>query len=95
MLILAKALAIAVVIWFFTSAKEHGESPINWAITGLIGYILVWAIVRYTLVAALWKSVETNLMAGFILAQIPALCAIMAAYFIRKKLIANAAELND
>jgi hypothetical protein len=96
MLILAKALAVVVLIWFFSSAKEKGEPPINWAITGLIGYLIVWLLVNYTLVAALSKAVEKNASAGFMLVQIPALCAIAAAFFIRKKLIANAdAEKND
>jgi hypothetical protein len=95
MLILMKALAVVVLIWFFSSAKEKGASPMNWAITGLVGYLIVWALVRYTLVAALWKAVEKNATMGFMLVQIPALCAIAAAYFIHKKLIANAAEQND
>jgi hypothetical protein len=95
MLFLAKAFAIAVLVWFYTTAREKGEPAINWAITGLIGYVLVWLLVRYTLVAALWKAVEKNMTAGFMLAQIPAFCAIAAAYFIRKKLIANAAEKNS
>lgn len=89
---LAKALAIAVLVWFFTSAKEHEESPINWAITGVIGYVIVWAAVKFTLVDMLWAAVKTAPVAGFLLAQIPALCGITAAFFIRKKLIADAAK---
>ena len=92
MLFLAKALAIAVLIWFFTTAKEKGEPAINWAITGLIGYVIVWGVVRYTLVAALSGMVAKNLTGTVILMQIPALVAIAAAFLIRKKLIANAAE---
>lgn len=95
MLFLAKAFAIAVLVWFYTTAREKGEPAINWAITGLIGYVLVWIAVRYTLVAALWKAVEKNMTAGIMLIQVPAFCAIAAAYFIRKKLIANAAEKNS
>jgi hypothetical protein len=95
MLFLAKAFAIAVLVWFFTSAKENGESPINWAITGLIGYVIVWVAVRYTLVQALWSMVSKNPTAAVIVMQIPALCAIAGAFFIRKKLIANAAEKSS
>lgn len=90
MLFLAKALAIAVLVWFFTTAKEKGEPAINWAITGLIGYIIVWVGVRYTLVAALAGMVAKNPTGTVILMQIPAVCAIAAAFLIRKKLIANA-----
>lgn len=89
MFILAKLLAVAVVVWFFTSAKEHQQSPINWAIIGLIGYILVWYGVKFTLVDALWASVKTSPSAGFLLLQVPVLCASIAAFFIRKTLITH------
>jgi hypothetical protein len=92
MLFLAKALAIGVLIWFYTTAKEKGQPPINWAITGLIGYIIIWIAVRYTLVQALWSMVSKNPTAGIIVMQIPALCAIAATVLIRKKLISNVAE---
>jgi hypothetical protein len=95
MLFLAKAFAIAVLVWFFTSAKEREESPINWAITGLIGYVIVWIAVRYTLVEALWNVVSKTSTGAVVVMQIPALCAIAGAFFIRKKLIANAAEKNS
>ena len=91
MLFLAKALAIAVLIWFYTTAREKGEPPINWAITGLIGYVIVWVGVRYTVVAALSGMVATSPTGTIIVMQIPALCAIVAAFLIRKKLISNAA----
>ena len=95
MLFLAKALAIGVLIWFYTTAREKGEPPINWAITGLIGYLIVWIAVRYTLVQSLWSVVSKNPTAAIIVMQIPALCAIAAAFLIRKKLISNAAEKNN
>ena len=90
MFVLAKLLAIAVVAWFFSSAKEHGESPINWAIIGLIGYAIIWVGVKFTLVDALWGAVKTAPTAGVLLAQVPALCGVAGTFFIRKKLIANA-----
>jgi len=95
MLFLAKALAIAVLVWFYTTAREKGEPPINWAITGLIGYIIVWIAVRYTVVQALWSMVSKNPTAAVVVMQIPALCAIAGAFLIRKKLISNAAEKTD
>jgi hypothetical protein len=95
MLFLAKALAIGVLVWFYTTAREKGEPPINWAITGLIGYVIVWVAVRYTVVAALSGIVAKNPTGTVILLQIPALCAIAGAALIRKKLISNAAEKTD
>jgi uncharacterized membrane-anchored protein len=95
MLFLAKAFAIGVLVWFYTTAREKGEPPINWAITGLIGYIIVWIAIRYTLVQALWGVASKNPTTAAMIMQIPALCAIAAAFFIRKKLIANAAEKSS
>lgn len=94
MLFLAKAFAIGVLVWFYTTAKEKGEPPINWAITGFIGYVIVWGLTRYTVVAALSGMVAKNPTGTIVLMQIPALCAIIAAFLIRKKLISNAAEKN-
>lgn len=90
MLILAKLFAILVLVWFYQTAKDKGEPAINWAVTGFIGYAIVWAMLRFTVVSAFWKAVEKNITMGFLLVQIPAICGIIAAYFIRQKLIANA-----
>lgn len=90
MLHLARFAAIAVLVWFYLSAKEKGESPINWAITGLIGYWITWWAVKLTVVSGLTSMVAKNPTGTFLLIQIPALCAIGAAILIRKKLIADA-----
>ncbi|CAG1020140.1 hypothetical protein DOJK_00120 [Patescibacteria group bacterium] len=90
MLILAKVFAILVLVWFYQTARDKGEPAINWAVTGFIGYAIVWAMLRFTLVSMLWKAVEKNVTMGFLLVQIPAVCGVIAAYFIRKILIAKA-----
>ncbi|MCK9395612.1 MAG: hypothetical protein M0Q44_08475 [Methylobacter sp.] len=92
MLHLARFAGIAVLVWFYLSAKEKGESPINWAIIGLIGYWITWWVVKLTAVSALSGMVAKNPTGTFLLYQIPALCAIGAAFLIRKKLLADAAE---
>jgi hypothetical protein len=92
MLHLARFAAVAVLVWFYMTAKEKGQPPINWAITGLIGYWISWWVVKLTVVSALSGMVAKNPTGTFLLVQIPALCAIGAAYFIRKKLLADAAE---
>lgn len=92
MLHLARFAAIAVLVWFYLSAKEKGQSPINWAITGLIGYWITWWVVKLTVVSGLLGMVAKNPTGTFLLIQIPALCAIGAAYLIRKKLLADVAE---
>ena len=53
MLFLAKFAGIAVLVWFYLTAKDKGEQPIKWAIIGLIGYWIAWWVVRLTVVAAL------------------------------------------
>jgi len=60
MLHLARFAAIAVLVWFYMTAKEKGESPINWAITGLIGYWITWWMVKLTVVSALSGMVAKN-----------------------------------
>ncbi|MCK9621818.1 MAG: hypothetical protein M0R47_14925 [Methylobacter sp.] len=89
MLHLAKFAGIAVLVWFYLSAKEKGASPINWAITGLVGYWITWWAVKLTVVSALLGVVAKNPTGTFLLLQIPALCAIGAAFLIRKKLLAD------
>ncbi|MFI3187946.1 hypothetical protein BCS42_14720 [Crenothrix sp. D3] len=85
---LAKILAIAVVALFYTTAKKKGESPVNWAVIGFIGYVIVWGLV-YTLIN---KFLGTG---SFVIMQIPALCAMAVAFLIRQKLISNAAGKNS
>jgi hypothetical protein len=92
MLFLAKFAGIAVLVWFYLTAKNKGEPPFKWAIIGLIGYWIAWWVVRLTVVTALSGVVAKSAMMTFIVIQIPALCAIAAAVFIRKKLLADAAE---
>jgi hypothetical protein len=92
MLFLAKFAGIAVLVWFYLTAKDKGEPPFKWAIIGLIGYWIAWWVVRLTAVTALSGLVAKSAMMTFIVIQIPALCAIAAAVFIRKKLLADAAE---
>ena len=90
MLLLAILGGIAVLVWFYLTAKDKGEPRFNWAITGLIGYWIAWGAVRLTVVAALSGLVAKGSIMAIIVIQIPALCAITAAVFIRKKLLADA-----
>jgi hypothetical protein len=92
MLFLAKFAGIAVLVWFYLTAKDKGEQPLKWAIIGLIGYWIAWWAVRLTVVSALSGLVAKSAIMTFVVIQIPALCAIAAAVLIRKKLIADAAD---
>ena len=81
---------IAVLVWFYLTAKERGEERFKWAIIGLIGYWIAWWAVKLTVVNALSGLVVKSPMLASIVILIPALCAIAAAFLIRKKLIADA-----
>ena len=81
---------IAVLVWFYLTAKERGEERFKWAIIGLIGYWIAWWAVKLTVVNALSGLVAKSPMLASIVILIPALCAIAAAFLIRKKLIADA-----
>ncbi len=89
MLFLAKLAGIAVLVWFFLTAKSQGEQPYKWAVIGLIGYWITWWAIKLTVVTALVGIVAKSATMTFLLIQIPALCAIAAAFFIRKKLLAD------
>jgi len=86
---LAKLAGIAVLVWFYLTAKEKGESPVKWAIVGIIGYWIAWEA-AYLAVGFIFKGLLIkNFTAIFMIAQIPALCAVGAAILIRKKLLAD------
>jgi hypothetical protein len=92
MLHLARFAGIAVLVWFYMTAKEKGQPPLNWAITGLIGYWITWWMVKLMVVSPLSGMVAKSATGTFLLVQVPALCAIGASVLIRKKLLADAAE---
>ena len=92
MLFLAKLAGVAILVWFFLTAKSQGEQPYKWAIIGLIGYWTTWWAIKLTVVTALAGLVAKSATMTFLLVQIPALCAIVAAFFIRKKLISDASS---
>ena len=83
---------IAVLVWFYLTAKDRGEERFKWAIIGLIGYWIAWWAVKLTVVNALSGLVAKSPIMAFIVILIPALCAIAAAFFIRKKLLADVAN---
>jgi hypothetical protein len=89
MLLLAKFAGISVLVWFYLTAKKNGEQPIKWAVIGLIGYWIAWWAVRLTVVAGLAGVVTKSPLLAFVVFQIPALCAIAAAFLIRKKLLSD------
>jgi xanthosine utilization system XapX-like protein len=89
MLLLAKLAALTIGIWFYMTADKVGEPPAKWVIIGLIGYLITWFIVDLTLVKALTAAVAKKSTAVIVITQIPAVCGLIAAYFIRNKLLSN------
>lgn len=92
MLLLAKFSGIAVLVWFYLSGKKAGEPPVKWAIIGLIGYWISWWLANELILSALTGFFSKSSVAVFLVTQIPVAVALVASYFIRKKLLASASS---
>lgn len=92
MLFLAKAAGIAILVWFYLTAKKQGEPPIKWAVIGVMGYWITWWAIKLSVVTMLSGIVAKSAMGTFLLIQVPALVGIGAAFLIRKKLLAEAGK---
>lgn len=86
-MLLAKIIAVGILVWFFYSAKENGGQPFKWAIIGLIGYAISWEALHL-----LTDSMTEN---KIISATMPAVVATVGAFFIRQKLIADAKKISE
>lgn len=86
-MLLAKIIAVAMLVWFFLSAKEHQQPPFKWAIIGLIGYAITWEAAHL-----LTDSLSENRLVA---ATVPAIIAMISAFFIRAKLIADTKRENE
>jgi hypothetical protein len=86
-MLLAKIIAVAMLVWFFLSAKEHDGQPFKWAIIGFIGYAITWEALHL-----LTDSITEN---KIIASTIPAAVATIGAFFIRAKLIADTKRENS
>lgn len=94
MLLLAKLAALGVIIWFYMAADKNGQPPVKWAVIGLVGYIIAWFLVDFVIDNA-FSAVFAKKGGGvFILGQIPALGGLLAAHFIRKKLLGDLGKTN-
>jgi uncharacterized membrane protein YjfL (UPF0719 family) len=94
MLLLTKLAALGVVIWFYMSAEKNGQPAVKWAVIGLVGYIITWFLVDFSLDTALSAITAKNRGAAFIIGQVPAFVGLLAAHFIRKKLVSNIGKAN-
>lgn len=94
MLYLAKFAGIAILVWFYLTAKEKGQPTFQWALIGLIGYWLTWWLVKLSVLHTIGDIFVKNATSLFLVMQIPAIAGICASFFIRKKLLADAAREN-
>ncbi len=92
MLLLAKAAGIAVLIWFYLTAKNQGQPPIKWAVIGVMGYWIAWWAVKLSVVSILSGLVAKSATGTFLLIQLPVVIGVGAAFLVRKKLLADAAK---
>ena len=84
--LLAKLCGILSLVWFYLTAKSHGGPLINWSVIGLIGYWLTWWISKMLIEGPLSGLVSKN--SGLVY-LFPVVLALVACFFIRKKLIAS------
>jgi len=89
MLLLAKFTGILVLVWFYLTGKKLGEPAIKWAIIGLVGYWISWWLADKLILASLTGMFAKSSVAVFFVTQIPVICAVVAVFFIRKKLISS------
>ena len=80
---------VGVLVCFYLTAKEKGEHRFNWAIVGLIGYWLAWGGAK--LVLTISGLVAKGTIMAVIVNQIPVICAIGAAFIVRRKLLSDVA----
>ncbi|MCK4841947.1 MAG: hypothetical protein KAT04_08695 [Methylococcales bacterium] len=94
MLILAKLSAILVLVWFYLTGKTQGQNAIKWAVIGLVGYWLAWWLSNKLILSMLVGMFSKSLTMVFIITQIPVVCGVVVAYFVRKKLIKDAEKVT-
>ncbi len=92
MLLLAKLTGILVLVWFYMTGKKLGEPPLKWAVIGLIGYWLAWWLGNKIILAALVGMFSKSSVIIFLVTQIPVVCGVIVAFFVRKKLIKSAEQ---
>jgi hypothetical protein len=92
MLYLAKFAGVAILVWFYLTAKEKGQPTLQWALIGFIGFWLTWWLVKLSILHPLGDMLAKSPTSLFLVTQIPAIAGIIVCFFIRKKLIANAAK---
>ncbi len=84
-MLLAKIVAVAILVWFFHSAKENGQEPFKWAIIGLVGFGITWEAAHLITDA----MTENRLIASIL----PAVIAAVGAWAIRQKLVSDTKKL--
>lgn len=89
MLFLAKLAGILVLIWFYLTGKKLGESPLGWAGIGLLGYWIAWWLGEEIILSNLEGMFSKSPVMIFLVTQIPVVCGVVVAFFVRNKLIKN------
>jgi hypothetical protein len=95
MLFLAKLGGILVLIWFYLTGKKLGETPVRWAIIGLVGYWVSWWLGEELILSNLEGMFSKNPVMIFLVTQIPVVCGLVAVFFVRKKLIKDLGKVDN
>lgn len=92
-MMLGKIAGILMLVWFYQTGKQYEDNPVKWAIIGLVGYWLVWWLVTLTIANPILTSLPRNAVTGYLLvSHMPAVVGVVAAIFIRLKLLKDLAK---
>lgn len=87
-MLLAKITGIIILVWFYQTAKNQGENPIKWAITGVIGYWLIWWILVKAVANPILDSTHSDSVVFLLfIRHIPMFAAIAGAALVRYKFL--------
>ncbi len=89
MLLLAKLTGILVLVWFYITGKKLAQPAVKWAVIGLIGYWITWWLANKLILSSLTGMFAKSSIVVFLVTQIPVICAVIAIFLIRRKLISS------
>ncbi len=95
MLLLAKLAGVLVLVWFYLAGKKQGENAIKWAVIGLIGYWIAWWLGNKLILSLLVGMFSKSTTIVFLVTQIPVVCGVVFAFFVRNKLIKDAEKADS
>ena len=93
--LLLKIFGIAVLVWFFKTAKQVGEKGVQWAIIGVLGYALAATLTHFLITDVILNKPISSKSIWQFFNLLPSLVGLTAAYFVRKKFLIKDSVLKS